>query len=185
MKNRLIISACIAAAALSCALLLIDHPSENDQQAPDDAVASRGEDDPNVTETRYPGGAIKERREVRLDSESETEILVSYVQWSESGEKIVEMFDQDGEKNGKATFWHGNRRKSVEGEFRNGKRHGKVLTWHENGKKASEGEYRDGKTHGRVTPGSTTARSGKKGNIETASDRASLRCGTKRVRRPR
>ena len=148
MKMRFLIGACMVV-ALGVGLFVL-RPLDDDRAPREDLDGKLQNDDSTVTETRYPSGALEERREFRPTPDGKPGRLASYVRWSASGQKMVEMVDQDSHQSGKATFWHENGRKSVEGGFRNGKRHGKVIAWHENGKKASEGEFRDGRPHGKL-----------------------------------
>jgi antitoxin component YwqK of YwqJK toxin-antitoxin module len=101
-----------------------------------------------IEETRYPDGALRVRRSVKLDEDGTAVTHGSYVSWRPDGKKEAEGTYRDGKREGRFTFWHSNGAKAREGDFKDGRQEGVWTAWNEDGTKAEEGEYSGGRRVG-------------------------------------
>jgi len=96
-----------------------------------------------VRETKWPGGAPRERFEVALGADGQEIRQGKYESWSEGGERTSKGEYENGKRNGAWKFFFATGKKRSNGRFEEGLRHGKWRLYHDNGKLRGQGKFRD------------------------------------------
>lgn len=73
------------------------------------------------------------------------------VKYHENGQKKLECFYRNGNKEGREIWWHEDGKKRKERFYNNGKLEGRETWWHENGKKRYECFWKNGMLEGKET----------------------------------
>lgn len=92
-------------------------------------------------EESYENGSPKKVSYYQSESR---QVLLSEINYYESGLKKMEGSYKNGERTGTWTYWYHDGKKWSEGEYHNGKENGLKTVWHINGQKYYEGKLENG-----------------------------------------
>ena len=110
-------------------------PEDNQPEPPTEKI--------EVVEEHWPGGAIRLRREIKLDEKGEPVPHGVTTKWWESGEKKSELWFVNGIRHGPRLAWYRTGQTWSEGAYQHGKASGTWTVWDREGKREREWSYDD------------------------------------------